>query len=643
MKIGVYICHCGVNIASTVNIEQVRNFACRLPRVSISRDYQYMCSDPGQELIKKDINALGLDRIVIASCSPRMHELMFRKAIKSAGLNPYFLDIANIREQCSWVHPDQEQGTLKAKELLAAAIARVSLHEPLQETEATVVSSVLVIGGGIAGIQSSIDIAEAGFEVYLIEKSPALGGHVAQLNHTFPRFEDASQIFGDKIAAGLKNPLIHVMTNSEVVAVDGYVGNFLVKVRQHPRLVDAAKCNGCRKCEDVCPVRVPDDFNMGLSKRTAIYRPASWDGAYLVDMKNCLFYQKEGCRRCVDACPQQAVNFAEQEVVAEVDIGTIIVATGYDVFDARCKPEYGYGRYQNVITGIEFERLSSPQGPTQGHILPGGKDPRHVVFIQCVGSRDKTVGNEYCSRVCCMVTAKQARTVKELMPAAKVTVCYIDVRAFGKGCEQFYENVQKQGVLYRKGIPSEIFQRDGKLIVKAEDELLGEAYEEEADLVVLATGLTKRGDAEEIRSLLKLSKGPDQFYLEAHPKLRPLDTSMEGIYLAGTCHGPKDITDTLAQAHGAASRATSILFAGRVIIDPVTSAVDELLCAGCGLCEKVCEYGALKINSYLQVMTVNKALCKACGACQATCPSGAMSVSHYKKEQIMAQIDEIAC
>jgi heterodisulfide reductase subunit A len=588
MKIGVYICHCGVNIASTVNIEQMREFACRMPQVSVARDYQYMCSDPGQELIKKDIKALALDRIVIASCSPRMHETMFRKAIQSTGLNPYFLEMANIREQCSWVHPDKKQGTQKARALVASALARVSLHEPLQETEASVVGRVLVVGGGIAGIQSSLDIAEAGFEVCLVEKSPALGGHVGQLNRTFPHFEDASPMLRDKIDAVLKNPLIQVLTNSEVAALDGYVGNFLAKVRQYPRQV-----NG------------------------------------------------EDYQRCVEACPQGAVRFSEREVVTEVDIGTIIVATGYDVFDARLKPEYGYGRYQNVITGLEFERLSSSQGPTQGHILVGGKDPRNIVFIQCVGSRDKTVGNEYCSRVCCMYTAKQARTLKELMPDVKVTVCYIDVRAFGKGCEQFYEGVQKQGVLYRKGIPSEIFQRGGKLVVKAEDELLGEAYEEEADLVVLAVGLTKRSDAEEIRSLLKLSQGTDQFYLESHPKLRPLDTSMEGIYLAGACQGPKDIPDTVAQAHGAASRATSILFAGRVIIDPVTSVVDELLCAGCGLCEKVCEYGALKINPYQQVMTVNKALCKACGACQATCPSGAMSVRHFKKEQIMAQIQEI--
>lgn len=645
MKIGVYICHCGVNIAATVDVARVRDFAGQLPQVFIARDYQYMCSDPGQDFIKKDIKTLGLDRIVIAACSPRMHETTFRKALQSADLNPYFLEIANIREHCSWVHADKEQGTLKAQELLAAAIAKVSRHEPLEVNETGVVSAVLVIGGGIAGIQSSLDIAEAGFEVYLVEKSPVLGGHVGQLNQTFPALEEASPLLIGKIAAVLSNPFIHVLTNSEITAVEGYVGNFQVSVRQYPCFVDPDQCNSCRRCEDVCPVRVPDDLNMGLITRAAIYRPATraFPAQYLVDAKNCLHFAAGQCALCADACPQGAVRLSEREVVTTVDIGTIIVATGYDVFDARRKPEYGYGRYQNVMTGLEFERLSSPQGPTQGSILVGGKEPRNIVFIQCFGSRDKTMGNEYCSRVCCMYTAKQAGIVKDRIPEAKVTVCYIDVRAFGKGYEQFYESVQKRGVFYRKGMPSEIYQRNGKLIVKAEDELLGELYEEEADLVVLATGLTPRVDAGELRNLLKLSKGPDQFYLEAHPKLRPLDTSTEGIFLAGACHGPKDITDTLSQAHGAASRATTILFTGKVRIDPVTALVDELLCAACGLCKQVCEYGALQIDLYQQVMTVNKALCKGCGACHAACPSGAIGVRHFTSEQIMAQIGEICC
>jgi heterodisulfide reductase subunit A len=325
----------------------------------------------------------------------------------------------------------------------------------------------------------------------------------------------------------------------------------------------------------------------------------------------------------------------------QFDIGTIIVATGYDPFDPRLKPEFGYGLYKNVMTGLEFERLLSASGPTQGKIQINGKEPKNIVFIQCVGSRDKTVGNEYCSRVCCMYTAKQASLTKDQIPDARVTICYIDIRAFGKGYEQFYDKVQRKGVLYRKGIPSEIYQRSGKLIVRADDELLGEPYEEEADLVVLATGLTQRNDSDRVRSLLKLSQSPDRFYMEAHPKLRPLDTATDGIFLAGTCQGPKDIADTLSQAHGAASRATIPLFAGTVKIEPITSVVDVSFCAGCGLCEQVCEFHALKLDPYRKVMTVNEALCKGCGACNATCPSGAISLRHFKTEQIIAQIREV--
>ena len=643
MKIGFYICHCGINIANTVDVDKVTAFAQTLPNVAIARNYQYMCSDPGQELIKNDIRTLGLERVVVAACSPRMHEPTYRKAVQSAGLNAYFFEMANIREQCSWVHPNKEEGTKKAMDLVAAAIAKVTLHDPLQENEVGVTPTVLVVGGGIAGLQATLDIAQSGFEVYLVEKSPALGGHIAQLDRTFPNMDETASVLLPKIEEITKSRLVHLLTNSEVEEVEGYVGNFKVRVRHDPLYVDPEKCNRCKKCEEVCPVRVPDEFNMGLAQRAAITLPSPFavPHSYAIDPKNCLYLQKGECGKCKDVCPQGAVRFEEVGMQMQIDIGTIIVATGYDPFDPKLKPEYGYDRYKNVITALEFERMVSASGPTQGKLLIDGKEPKNIVFIQCVGSRDKTVGNEYCSRVCCMYTAKQAHLVKEQIPDAKVTICYIDVRAFGKGYEQFYEQVQKKGVFYRKGMPSEIYQRAGKLIVKAEDELLGETYEEQADLVVLAIGLTQRKDSDGLRNLLKLSKGADKFYLEAHPKMRPLDTATDGIFLAGTCQGPKDICDTLAQAHGAASRATIPLFAGKVKIEPITSVVDELMCAGCGLCEQVCEYRALKIDPYKNVMTVNEALCKGCGACNATCPSGAISLRHFKTEQIIAQIREV--
>ena len=643
MKIGVYICHCGINIAATVDIGKVTEFAQGLPHVLIARNYQYMCSDPGQDLIKNDIKNLGLDRVVVSACSPRMHEPTYRNAVRSAGLNPYFFEMANIREQCSWVHPNKEEATRKAMDLIASAVAKVSLHDPLEENEVGVTSSALVIGGGIAGIQASLDIAHSGFEVYLVEKSPSLGGHLSQLDRTFPSLEETASILLPKMKAVEKHPLIHLLTGSEVGEVEGFVGNFNARIRHDPRYVNPEKCSRCKKCEEVCPVRVPDEFNLGLSKRPAIHLPfpEAVPSAYRIDSKNCLFLQRGECGKCRDACPEGAVQFEEVGMEFQVKMGTIIVATGYELFDPGRKPELGYGTYENVVTGLELERLLSASGPTQGKLLVNGKEPGNIVFIQCVGSRDKTVENEYCSRVCCMYTAKQAHLIKDRFPDARVTVCYIDVRAFGKGYEQFYEQVQKKGVFYRKGIPSEIYRRSGRLIVKAEDELLGELYEEEADLVVLAAGLTQRKDAHELRSLLKLSQGPDHFYLEAHPKLRPLDTATDGIFLAGTCQGPKDICDTISQAHGAASRATIPLFAGRVRIEPITAVVDHLMCAGCALCEQICEYRALRIDPYRNVMTVNEALCKGCGACNATCPSGAISLRHFKTEQIIAQVREV--
>ena len=643
MKIGVYICHCGINIAATVDIEKVTAFARTLPHVAIARNYQYMCSDPGQDWIKNDIKNLGIDRVVVAACSPRMHEPTYRNACRSAGLNPYFFEMANIREQCSWVHPNKEQGTEKAMDLIASAVAKVSLHEPLEENEVGVTPSVLVIGGGIAGIQASLDVANSGFEVYLVEKSPSPGGHLAQLNRTFPNLEETSATLLPKLEEVKNHSLIHLLTQSEVEGVEGFVGNFKVRIRHDPRYVNPEKCTCCKKCEEVCPVRVPNEFNMGLDERPAIYLPFpdAVPRCYTIDSKNCLYLQKGECGKCREVCPEAAVQFEEVGIEFEAKVGTIIVATGYDPFDPRLKPELGYGVYKNVITGLEFERLISPDGPTQGKLQFNGKEPKNIVFIQCVGSRDKTVNNEYCSRICCMFTAKQAHLVKDKIPDARVTICYIDVRAFGKGYEQFYETVQKKGILYRKGVPSEIYQRNGKLVIKADDELLGEPYEEEADLVVLATGLTQRKDAGSLRGLLKLSLSPDRFYLEAHPKLRPLDTATDGIFLAGTCQGPKDISDTLSQAHGTASRATIPLFAGRVRIEPITAWVDMLMCAGCGLCEQVCEYRALRMDPYRKVMTVNEALCKGCGACNATCPSSAITLRHFKTEQIMAQLREV--
>jgi heterodisulfide reductase subunit A len=599
-----------------------------------------MCSDPGQDLITKDIVEERLDRVIVAACSPNMHERTFRKVISTAGLNPYFLEIANIREHCSWVHSERTPATEKAKDLVSAAIARALLLEPLESQEKDITPTSMVIGGGIAGIQAALDIAASGFDVYLVEKTPLLGGHVTRLNRTFPYLEEADHLTRPRIEALLADPHAHVMTLAEVETVQGSVGDFQVAIKRKPRYIHEERCNHCGECIPSCPVEVVRDFDYGLGHRKAIYFPASEDEAAppLIDRETCLHFNGQACDRCERACPEGAIDFGQEERLEEIDVGTIVVATGHEIFDARKKPELGYGQYERVINAPQFERLTAPDGPTKGRLTVAGVDPRKIGFIQCVGSRDKKVGHEHCSRVCCTYTAKQALWVREHIPDSEVTVFYIDVRTFGKGYEELYERAQKRGVVYKKGVPSEIFSREDRLVVRGEDALLGQPYEEAFDLVVLATGLAPSQSVQNLRSLLKLSLSPDGFLMEVHPKLRPLDTAADGIFLAGTCQGPKDIADTLAQAHGAASRATTTLFRGKVAIDPVVAFIDDGICSGCGICEQVCEYGALKLDPYRRVMTINTAVCKGCGACNSACPAGAISVKHFKPEQIIAQV-----
>jgi heterodisulfide reductase subunit A len=558
----------------------VTQFAQQLTNVVVARNYQYMCSDPGQALIKQDIVELGLDKVVVAACSPQMHEPTFRAVVQEAGINPYFFEQANIREQCSWVHEEGADTTEKAKRLVAAAVAKASLYQPLEEREVGVTPAALVIGGGIAGLEAALDIAEAGYRVYLVEREEHLGGNMARLNRTFPTLESAAELLAQTISQVQEHPNIEVMTASEVAEVEGYVGNFAVKVER---------------------------------KRSG--------------------------------------------ETAELEVGAIIVATGYEPFDPHLKPEFAYGIYDNVITSLEFEQLSSPSGPTGGKIEVNGRQPKDVVFIKCVGSRDKNLGNEYCSRVCCMYTAKQAYLVKERIPDANVTIFYMDVRAFGKGFEEFYDRVRAEGIRYRRGNASEIYRKghvlslskgdpstssgQGRLVVRAEDTLLGETLEVEADLAVLAVGMVPRHDVKDVASLLKLSRSPDGFFLEAHPKLRPVDTTTDGVFLAGTCQGPKDITDTVAQAKAAASSALIPLSRGRVKVESIVSIVNQGICSGCGICEGLCAYGALSLHPWKGVMTVNEVLCKGCGACAAACPSGAITLCHFTHDQILAQLETL--
>jgi len=660
-RIGVYICHCGINIGSVVDVDAVVEHASRLPGVAVARNYSYMCSDPGQGMIKDDIEKEKLNRVIVASCSPRMHEPTFRNTLKDAGLNPYFLEMANIREQVSWVHEDKEVATEKAKKLVEAAVAKALLLEALEEKEVDVTPSCLIIGAGIAGIQAALDVADAGFKAYLVDKNPSVGGHMSQLDKTFPTLDCSACILTPKMVDVANHPNIELMTYSQVEEVEGYVGNFKVKIRKKARYVDFDKCTGCGDCAEACRLagRIPSEFDESIGNRSAVYLPfpQAVPAVYTVDPERCLQLSKGKCGKegpkCAETCQAKAIDFEQQDEIVEVEIGTIIVATGFDIFDANRKPEYGYADNDNVLTGLEFERLVSASGPTGGKIIlgrdkkgQGGYEPSRVAFIHCVGSRDETVGNEYCSRVCCMYLAKQAHLIKDKLPDADITVFYMDVRAFGKGFEEFYDRVRREGIRYVRGNPSEIYRKgdDHTLVVEVEDTLTGTPLEHEADLVVLGVGLEPRRDVREIIDLFKLSQSTDRFFLEAHPKLRPVDTASDGIYLAGCCQGPKDIPDTVAQAKGAASSALILMASGKVKVEAQVSVVSPDECRGCGFCIEVCPFGAIELvdenrmGNIVQVALVNEALCKGCGSCAAACLSGAIQPKSFKDEQILPQI-----
>jgi heterodisulfide reductase subunit A len=646
-KVGVFICHCGSNIAGTVDVEELARSARKLPDVTFSTHYVYMCSDPGQELIKQNIRKHDLNRIVVAACSPRMHEETFRKAVSEAGINPYVLEIANIREHCSWVHMNQKkEATEKAKALVGAAVMKSRLDEPLEPLKIEVEKSALVVGAGIAGIQSSFDLAEQGFEVYLVEKSPSIGGHMAQLDKTFPTLDCSSCILTPKMVDVSKHEKISLLTYSEVKSVEGYVGNFEATVLKKPRYVREDLCKACGICAQKCPVKVPNEFDLGLGERKAIYVPfpQAVPLKYTIDSAHCLFHTKMVCRICERFCPEKAIDLEQKPEEVKLRVGAIIIATGYDLYDCSQKFEYGYGKYRNIVSNLEFERLVSASGPTSGKIVRPSdhKPPAKIAFIQCVGSRDVN-SNKYCSRICCMASLKQAHQTKEKYPNAETVIFYTDLRCFGKGYEEFLERVQSEGTRLVRGRVAEIYGLgSGNLRLRYENTLLGEIFEEEFDLVVLAAGLVPSKN-EDLRSLLKLSTSPDGFLAEAHPKLKPVETFTNGIYICGVAQGPKDIPDTVAQAGAAASRASSLLTKGSVSIEPITAEVDQELCSGCGICKQACFYGAieLEIVEGKKRAKTNPFSCKGCGVCSAACPSGAIVMKHFTDNQIKAEIKAI--
>jgi heterodisulfide reductase subunit A len=645
-KIGVYICHCGSNIAGTVNTEEVARFAQGLEGVAVARDYKFMCSDPGQELIKKDIRELGLNRVVVASCSPTMHEPTFRRAAQDAGVNPYLFEMANIREQVSWVTEDKEEATEKARALVSAAVKRVYYHQPLETREVPVNPNTLVVGGGIAGIQAALKIADSEHKVYLVEKEPSIGGHMAQLDKTFPTLDCSACILTPKMTQVGSHPYIELLTYSDVEEVSGYIGNFKVKIRKRARYVDEEKCTGCGLCQTKCPWKVDSEFEAGLGKRKAIYTPfpQAVPNIPVIDREHCAYFQSGKCRACEKFCEAKAIDFEQKDKVIEVEVGSIIMATGFQVFDPTPISYYGYKRLDNVITSLEFERMVNSAGPTEGNIvLKNGSEPESIAIIHCVGSRDEKY-HEYCSRVCCMHSMKFAHLIKE-HTKAQVYEFYIDIRSFGKGYEEFYNRILNEGTVFIRGRPAEITsiaetpEEEGKLIVQFEDTLVGRQRRLPVDMVVLSCALEPQQDAEAVGRLFNISRSADGFFLEKHPKLEPVSTMTDGIFLAGCCQGPKDIPDTVAQASAAAAEALAMISKGRVEIEAATAVIDERICSGCQACLEVCPYSAISFDKEKKVCRVNQALCKACGACTAACFSDAVSLEHFTNEQIVAEME----
>lgn len=648
-KIAVYVCHCGTNIGGKVDVEKVVAWAAEQPNVAVAREYKYMCSDPGQDLIKQDIQKLGVNRVVVAACSPTMHEPTFRKAAADAGLNPFLLQMANIREHCSWVTEDRDQATEKAKRILSAQIHRLPHNQPLEPIEVPVNSDVLVVGGGIAGIEAALKLAQAGKKVYLVERKPSIGGHMAMFDKTFPTLDCAACILTPKMSAVGKDPNIELLAYSEVEEVDGYVGNFTVKVRRKARYVNTDTCTGCAACMDACVVRkVPNEFDQGLSKRTAIYIPfpQAVPLRATIDPDNCLTLRGKKCKQpCTAACGPKAIDFDQKDEVVELKVGAIIVATGFELWDPRQEERYGYGRLDNVITSLEFERLSNASGPTGGHIVcKNGEPPKAVAILHCVGSRDENY-QEFCSRVCCMYSLKFSHLIKEHLPGTDVYQLYIDMRCYGKGYEEFYKRIMDEGVYFVRGRAAEVTdvaltpEEQGRLVVKVEDTLLGVVRRIPVDMVILSSGLSPAHDAKEVAQTFGFGCSANGFYLERHPKLEPVSTVTDGIFVAGACQYPKDIPDTVAQAGAAAAGALALVDNATVKVEPTVSYIDPEKCAGCHICVGLCPHAAIQYNEEKGVAEVIEAACKGCGVCVAACPAGVPQQRGFLDEQIFAEIE----
>ena len=661
-RIGVFVCWCGENIARTVDVDRVVQEVAKLPGVRCAQNYKYMCSDPGQSMIREKIVSEKLDGVVVASCSPHMHLKTFRKAAQTAGLNPYLLEMANIREHCSWVHPDREQATAKAIELIRMAVAKVKNNHALEPIKVPVTRRALIVGGGVAGIQAALDIADAGYEVVMVEREPSIGGKMAGLSETFPTLDCSQCILTPRMVDVGQHPRIKLYTYSEVEAVEGFIGNFEITIRQKARYVDITKCTGCGECSTACPLKKnKSEVDFGMGTRPAIYMPfpQAVPARPVIDKNVCAMLTRGKCGVCAKKCAAGAINFKDEDKLVKEKVGAVVLATGFKLYDIGKKSgnvtgygEYGYGKYKDVIDSLQFERLVSASGPTNGEIKrpSDGKTPKNVVFISCVGSRDNAKGLPYCSKICCMYTAKHTMLYKHKVHDGQAHVFYMDIRSAGKGYDEFVRRaIEQDGAKYYRGRVSKITEQDGKLIVRGADTLAGKPVTVEADLVVLAAAMRPADGVTELAQ--KLNVGYDQFgfLMESHPKLRPVETNTAGVYICGAAQAPKDIPESVAQASAAASKVQITLAASELTREPEIAHINETTCAACFRCYEACPYHAIekaevrnrKGELVKRTARVNVGLCMGCGTCVSVCPSKSADIEGFTEQETYAMIESL--